>query len=195
MLSVNSCPPLTRPHQRQSCMSGQALLHHWLCNQKHPWGICSCSPIVNFLKVTFYHEMVSLVIFLIKNHLNRHIKHENLLSIYENIDYFQIMLFTVTCWKFQKIQQPYIKRYFYVFFIPYLYTSTLSHHYTCTNFYTPGQKFIGFFLVSCKGGISWIRDEHRLLFFEYVKHHMFGPSGHGSVPQNNEQPFKFPMSN
>ena len=79
-------------------MSGQALLHHWLCNQKHPWGICSCSPIVNFLKVTFYHEMVSLVIFLIKkNHLNRHIKHENLLSIYENMDYFQIMLFTVTC--------------------------------------------------------------------------------------------------
>ena len=33
-----------------------------------------------------------------------------------NMDYFQIMLFTVTCWKFQKIQQPYIKRYFYVFF-------------------------------------------------------------------------------
>ena len=116
VLWVNSCPPLTRPHQRQSCMSGQALLHHWLCNQKHPWGICSCSPIVNFLKVTFYHEMVSLVIFLIKNHLNRHIKHENLLSIYENMDYFQITLFTVTCWKFQKIQQPYIKRYFYVFF-------------------------------------------------------------------------------
>ena len=22
--------PFTRPHQRQSCMSGQALLHHWL---------------------------------------------------------------------------------------------------------------------------------------------------------------------
>ena len=66
VLWVNSCPPLTRIHQRQSCMSGQALLHHWLCNQKHPWGICSCSPIVNFLKVTFYHEMVSLVIFLIK---------------------------------------------------------------------------------------------------------------------------------
>ena len=51
---------------RQSCMSGQALLPHWLCNQKHPWGICSCSPIVNFLKVTFYHGMVTLVIFLIK---------------------------------------------------------------------------------------------------------------------------------
>ena len=82
---------------RQTCMSGQALLPHWLCNQKHPWGICSCSPIVNFLKVTFYHGMVTLVIFLIKNNLNRHIKHENLLSIYENMDYFQIMLFIATC--------------------------------------------------------------------------------------------------
>ena len=38
------------------------------------------------------------------------------MSIYENMDYFQIMLFTATCWKFQKIQQPYIKRYCYVFF-------------------------------------------------------------------------------
>ena len=38
------------------------------------------------------------------------------MSIYENMDYFQIMLFTVTCWKFKKIQQPYIKKYFYVFF-------------------------------------------------------------------------------
>ena len=38
------------------------------------------------------------------------------MSIYENMDYFQIMLFIVTCWKFHKIQQPYIKRYFYVFF-------------------------------------------------------------------------------
>ena len=37
--------------------------------------------------------MVTLVIFLIKNDLIRHIKHENLLSIYENMDYFQIMLF------------------------------------------------------------------------------------------------------
>ena len=100
----------------QAVMHEWALLHHWLCNQKHPWGICSCSPIVNFLKVTFYHGMVTLVIFLIKNNLYRHIKYENLLSIYENMDYFQIMLFTVTCWKFQKIQQPYIKRYFYVFF-------------------------------------------------------------------------------
>ena len=64
VLWVNSCPPLTRPHQ--AVMHEWALLHHWLCNQKHPWGICSCSPIVNFLKVIFYHGMVTLVIFLIK---------------------------------------------------------------------------------------------------------------------------------
>ena len=100
---------------RQSCMSGHCYTIGCVI-KKYPWGICSCSPIVNFLKVTFYHGMVTLVIFLIKNNLNRHIKHENLLNIYENMDYFQIMLFTVTCWKFQKIQQQYIKRYFYVFF-------------------------------------------------------------------------------
>ena len=57
----------------------------------------SCSPIVNFLKFTFYHGMATSVIFLIKNNQNRHIKHENLLSFYENMDYSQIMLFIVTC--------------------------------------------------------------------------------------------------
>ena len=30
--------------------------------------------------------MVTSVMFLIKNNLNRHIKHENPLSIYENVD-------------------------------------------------------------------------------------------------------------
>ena len=30
-------------------------------------GICSCSPIVNFLKFTFHHGMATSVIFLIKN--------------------------------------------------------------------------------------------------------------------------------
>ena len=59
VLWVNSSPPLARPHQ--AVMHEWALLHHWLCNQKHPWGTCSCSP-----KVTFYHGMVTLVIFLIK---------------------------------------------------------------------------------------------------------------------------------
>ena len=33
----------------------------------------------------------------LKNNQNRHIKHENLLSIYENMNYFQIMLLIVTC--------------------------------------------------------------------------------------------------
>ena len=61
-------------------------------------GICSCSPIVNFLKFIFYHGMVTSVIFLIKNNLNRHIKHENPLSIYENVDYFQIMSITNLEW-------------------------------------------------------------------------------------------------
>ena len=60
-------------------------------------GTCSSSPIVNFFKFTFHHGMGTSVIFLIKNNLNRHIKHENLLSIYENMDYFQIMLFILTC--------------------------------------------------------------------------------------------------
>ena len=32
------------------------------------------------------------------------------------MEYFQIMLVIVTCWKFQKIWQPLIKTYFYVFF-------------------------------------------------------------------------------
>ena len=42
-------------------------------------------------------------------------------------------------------------------------------------------------------GISWIRKQARSFFFKFVKYHLFGSSGHGSVPQNNEQPFKFPM--
>ena len=87
--------------------------HAWLNRHCYPigcviksthQGICSCSPIVNFFKFTFHHGMATSVIFLIKkSNLNRHIKHENLLSIYENMDYFQIMLFIVTCSKFQKI--------------------------------------------------------------------------------------------
>ena len=90
-------------HSRESCISEQALLPHWLCNQNTHQGICSCSPIVNFFKFTFHHGMATSVIFLIKKNLNRHIKHENLLSIYENMDYFQLMLFIVTCSIFQKI--------------------------------------------------------------------------------------------
>ena len=47
---------------------------------------------------------------------NGHIKHGNRLSIYENMDYFQIMYVTVTCWKCQNILHPCINKiYFYVF--------------------------------------------------------------------------------
>ena len=56
--------------------------------------------------------MVTSLIFLIKKtNLKRHIKHENPLSIYENMDYFQIMLVIVSCRKFQKKKQPFIKIY------------------------------------------------------------------------------------
>ena len=100
--SVLECYELTHINwscwSAESCKSEHALLPHWLCNQKHHRGICSCSPIVNFLKFTFYHGMVTSVIFLIKVHLNRHIKHENPLSIYENVDYFQIMSITNLEW-------------------------------------------------------------------------------------------------
>ena len=57
---------LPNPDNKTDMHEWEALLPHWLCNQKHPWGICSCSPIVNFLNVTFYHGMVTLVTFLIK---------------------------------------------------------------------------------------------------------------------------------
>ena len=88
--------------------------HAWLNRHCYPigcviksthQGICSCSPIVNFFKFTFHHGMATCFSHIShkKNNLNRHIKHENLLSIYENVDYFQIMLFIVTCSKFQKI--------------------------------------------------------------------------------------------
>ena len=106
--SVLECYELTHI----SCTVHSPGSHAWVNRHCYPIGcviksthrgICSCSPIVNILKFTFYHGMATSVIFLIKNNQNRHIKHENLLSIYENIDYFQIMLFIVTCWKFQKI--------------------------------------------------------------------------------------------
>ena len=42
--------------------------------------------------------MVTSVTVLIKNNLNKHIKHENLMSIYENMDYFQIMSITNLEW-------------------------------------------------------------------------------------------------
>ena len=46
---------------RESCKSE----HGCVIKSTHR-GICSCSPIVNFLKSTFCHGMVTSVIFLIK---------------------------------------------------------------------------------------------------------------------------------
>ena len=83
---------------RESCMSEQALLSIGCVIKSTHQGICSCSPIVNFLRLTFYHGMVTSVIFLIKFNLNRHIKHENPLSMYENMYYFQIMSITNLEW-------------------------------------------------------------------------------------------------
>ena len=38
-----------------------------------------------------------------------------------------------------------------------------------------------------------IRNGTRFLF-EYVKYYLFRPGGNCTVPQNNEQPSKFPIS-
>ena len=46
-------------YSRESCMIEQALLPHWLCNQRTHQGICSCSPIVNFFKFTFHQSYFS----------------------------------------------------------------------------------------------------------------------------------------
>ena len=51
---------------REPCMSEQALLPIGCVIKSTYQGICSCSPIVNFLKFAFYHGMVTSVIFLRK---------------------------------------------------------------------------------------------------------------------------------
>ena len=88
-------------HSRESCMIEQALLPHWLCNQRPISAYVVVVQLLTFLNLHFIMEWLLQSYFSQKINLNRHIKHENLLSIYENIDYFQIMLFIVTCSKFQ----------------------------------------------------------------------------------------------
>ena len=70
--SVLECYELTHI----SCTVHSPWSHAWVNSHCYPigcviksthWGICSCSPIVNFLKFTFYHGMATTVIFLIKN--------------------------------------------------------------------------------------------------------------------------------
>ena len=82
-------------------MIEQAMLPHWLCNPIRVYVVVA--QLLTFLDLHFIMEWLLQSYFSQKNNLNRHIKHENLLSIYENMDYFQIMLFIVTCSKFQKI--------------------------------------------------------------------------------------------
>ena len=74
-------------------MSEQALLPNGCVIKSTYQGICSCSPIVN-LNLHFIMEWLLQSYFSEKFNLNRHIKHENPLSIYENMDYFQIMSIT-----------------------------------------------------------------------------------------------------
>ena len=89
-----------------------------------------------------------------------------------------------------------------IIFEPFPLISYFSVAVCLKRLYSPGQKFIEFFF--CKllkpkevnlFGISWIRNETRLLFLKYVKYHIFWFSGYGTVPQiNNEQSLEFPMS-
>ena len=57
--------PVTRPQDRHAWVGRHCYPIGCVIKSTHQ-GICSCSPIVNFLKVTFYHGMVTVVIFLIK---------------------------------------------------------------------------------------------------------------------------------
>ena len=82
-------------------MIEQALLPHWLRNQRPIRAYVVVVQLLTFLNLHFIMEWLLQSYFSQKINLNRHIKHENLLSIYKNIDYFQIMLFIVTCSKFQ----------------------------------------------------------------------------------------------
>ena len=86
--------------------------HAWSNRHCYPIGCVIKTPIrayvvvvqlLTFLNLHFIMEWLLQSYFSYKINLNRHIKHENLLSIYENMDYFQIMLFIVTCSVFQKI--------------------------------------------------------------------------------------------
>ena len=83
-------------HISWSCKSKHALLPHWLCNQKHPYVVVV--QLLTFLNLHFIMEWLLQSYFSQKINLNRHIKHENPLSIYENVDYFQIMSITNLEW-------------------------------------------------------------------------------------------------
>ena len=74
-----------------------------------------------------------------------------------------------------------------------------THSFSCI--YTPKQMFLDFFPVRCKAHGKWffeifgIKNLAWLVFYKYKKYNVFRASGHGSVPQNNQQHFKFIVSN
>ena len=55
------------PYQQESCKSTMHCYPIGCVIKSTRRSICSYSPIVNFLKFTFYHGMVTSVKFLIKN--------------------------------------------------------------------------------------------------------------------------------
>ena len=80
----------------ESCKSEHALLPHWLCNQKHLYVVVV--QLLTFLNLHFIMEWLLQSYFSLEINLNRHIKHQNPLSIYVNVDYFQIMSITDLEW-------------------------------------------------------------------------------------------------
>ena len=70
------------------------IVTHWLCNQKTIRAYVAVVQLLTLLNLHFIMEWLLQSYFSEKFNLNRHIKHENPLSIYENMDYFQIMSIT-----------------------------------------------------------------------------------------------------
>ena len=81
---------------RESCKSEHALLPLCLCNQKHPYVVVV--QLLTSLNLHFIMEWLLESYFSYKISLNRHFKHENPLSIYANVEYFQFMSITNLEW-------------------------------------------------------------------------------------------------
>ena len=66
------------------------------------------------------------------------------------------------------------------------------------SLYTHDQKYIEFFfnqlLQQWESTIFHFRNEDISIFYKFVKYHRCRRNGHGTVPLNNEQRFKFAMS-
>ena len=75
-------------------MSEQALLPIGCVIKTPIRAYVAVVQLLTFLNLHFIMEWLLQSYFSEKFNLNRHIKHENPLSIYENMDYFQIMSIT-----------------------------------------------------------------------------------------------------